>query len=78
MLNNFRYGREEMLALFEKHEEIHPELSEAPNLISKESLVPISLIPLTEEDQVSICSYLAIIRCYISLTAKICKTYSLL
>ena len=48
-----RYGREEMLALFEKQDEIHPELAEAPNLISKEALTPISLIPLTEDDQVS-------------------------
>jgi len=48
-----RYGREEMLALFEKQDEIHPELAEAPNLISKEPLTPISLIPLTEEDQVN-------------------------
>ena len=41
-----------MLALFEKQDEIHPELAEAPNLISKEALTPISLIPLTEDDQV--------------------------
>lgn len=41
-----------MLALYEKPEEIHPELNEAPNLISKDPLVPISLIPLTEDDQV--------------------------
>ena len=41
-----------MLALFEKQDEIHPELAEAPNLICKEALMPMSLIPLTEEDQV--------------------------
>ena len=43
-----------MLALYEKPNEIHAELAEAPNLISKEPLLPISLIPLTEEDQVKI------------------------
>uniref|UniRef100_F6YGC9 GYF domain-containing protein n=2 Tax=Ciona intestinalis TaxID=7719 RepID=F6YGC9_CIOIN len=50
-LAQHRYGREEMLALFEKHDNVPSELFRAPNLISEETLTPLALIPLTEDDQ---------------------------
>uniref|UniRef100_H2Z8R8 Uncharacterized protein n=1 Tax=Ciona savignyi TaxID=51511 RepID=H2Z8R8_CIOSA len=50
-LAQHRYGREEMLALFEKSDYVPPELLHAPNIISEDALIPLSLIPLTEEDQ---------------------------
>ncbi|XP_070560830.1 GRB10-interacting GYF protein 2-like isoform X2 [Ptychodera flava] len=50
-LAEYRYGREEMLALFRKIPTIPPDLDDFPHLVSKECLHPLALIPLTEEEQ---------------------------
>ena len=52
MMYMLRYGREEMLALFVKEEDVPGELLKAPNIISEDALVPLSLIPLSDDDQV--------------------------
>ena len=41
-----------MLALFMKEDEVPGELLKAPNIISEDPLVPLALIPLSDEDQV--------------------------
>lgn len=73
-LNN-RYGREEMLALFVKEEDVPGELLKAPNIISEDALVPLSLIPLSDEDQVQNLSIMKL--CTFNRLYNIGRTYSL-
>ena len=52
-LAEHRYGREEMLALFDPSNTAPDDLSEHPVYVA-ESLNPISFIPMTEEEEVNI------------------------
>ncbi|ESO08044.1 hypothetical protein HELRODRAFT_138134, partial [Helobdella robusta] len=49
-LADHRYGREEMLALFTHSDEAPDQLKEHP-IYSADALVPLALLPQTEEEQ---------------------------
>ena len=50
-LAEYRYGREEMLALFDKKVKMQPKLKEFTGLVTNKCQIPLSLIPMTEEEQ---------------------------
>ncbi|XP_043926525.1 GRB10-interacting GYF protein 2 isoform X3 [Protopterus annectens] len=52
-LVDYRYGREEMLALYEKHNRVPTELrdKEFEPIVEEEPLPPLALVPFTEEEQ---------------------------
>lgn len=52
-LAEHRYGREEMLALFNKTEKVPSELAEFQSILRKECQSPLTLSPLSEEERVS-------------------------
>lgn len=51
-LAEHRYGREELLALYSPTSSISPDLEDASVMLSK-PLPPLSLVPMSEEEQVS-------------------------
>ena len=53
-LAEYRYGREEMLALLQDNPPLPSDLSKVPVLSHVQPLQPLALIPLTEIEQVSI------------------------
>ena len=53
-LADYRYGREEMLALFTPSPKMPEELAEFSAVITEKGQEPLALLPLTEEEQVSI------------------------
>ena len=53
-LAEHRYGREEMLALFRKTDGVPPELEEFSSILQKECRTPMTLSPLTEDEQVDL------------------------
>ena len=56
-LAEFRYGREEMLALFTGNQKMPPELKEFGDVILRETACePLSFVPLSEEEEV-ICDF---------------------
>ncbi|XP_041377891.1 GRB10-interacting GYF protein 2-like isoform X2 [Gigantopelta aegis] len=50
-LAEYRYGREEMLALFQEKYETPADLLTCPSVCSEETQKPLALIPLSEEEQ---------------------------
>lgn len=50
-LVEFRYGKEEMLALFDAKVKMQPKMKEFTGLISDKCQTPLSLIPMTDEEQ---------------------------
>ncbi|XP_054709856.1 GRB10-interacting GYF protein 2-like [Uloborus diversus] len=50
-LAEFRYGREEMLALIPKDPDLPEDLKEFPHLVRDKFQVPLALTPVTEEEQ---------------------------
>uniref|UniRef100_A0A670Z2G1 GRB10 interacting GYF protein 1 n=1 Tax=Pseudonaja textilis TaxID=8673 RepID=A0A670Z2G1_PSETE len=55
-LAEYRYGREEMLALYVKDNKLPDEIQdrEFSAILEEEPLQPLALVPLTEEEQVSV------------------------
>ena len=52
-LAEYRYGREEMLALFTPSQKMPEELAEFSAIITEKGQDPLALLPFTEEEQVS-------------------------
>ena len=52
-LAEYRYGREEMLALFHEKYDTPPDLLACPSVCTEETQKPLALIALSEEEQVS-------------------------
>uniref|UniRef100_A0A8C6XP65 Uncharacterized protein n=1 Tax=Naja naja TaxID=35670 RepID=A0A8C6XP65_NAJNA len=50
-LAEYRYGREEMLALYVKDNKVSPGDGEFSAILQEEPLQPLALVPLTEEEQ---------------------------
>ncbi|XP_076361277.1 GRB10-interacting GYF protein 1-like isoform X2 [Tachypleus tridentatus] len=50
-LSDYRYGREEMLALFEKNTKPPEELKEVPSLLIEKCQIPLALVPMLEDEQ---------------------------
>uniref|UniRef100_A0A8C5RS68 Uncharacterized protein n=1 Tax=Laticauda laticaudata TaxID=8630 RepID=A0A8C5RS68_LATLA len=50
-LAEYRYGREEMLALYVKDNKVSPGDREFSAILEEEPLQPLALVPLTEEEQ---------------------------
>ncbi|KAJ8372259.1 hypothetical protein AAFF_G00291140 [Aldrovandia affinis] len=50
-LAEYRYGREEMLALYIKDNKVPDEMQEFAAILQDEPLQPLALVPLTEEEQ---------------------------
>uniref|UniRef100_A0A8C6XP26 PERQ amino acid-rich with GYF domain-containing protein 1 n=1 Tax=Naja naja TaxID=35670 RepID=A0A8C6XP26_NAJNA len=50
-LAEYRYGREEMLALYVKDNKVSPGDREFSAILQEEPLQPLALVPLTEEEQ---------------------------
>ena len=50
-LVEYRYGREEMLALFDNKVKMQPKMKEFTGLVTDRCQTPLSLIPMTEEEQ---------------------------
>lgn len=46
-----------MLALFSKDGEIPDEILQVPSIVSEDGLLPLALIPMTEDEQVSQVQY---------------------
>ena len=51
-LAEHRYGREEMLSLFQENPPLPSRIARIPDLVRTEATQPLALIPLTDQEQV--------------------------
>lgn len=54
LLADHRYGREEMLSLYQENPILPSRIAWIPDLVRTEALQPLALLPLTEQEQVSL------------------------
>ena len=55
LLAEHRYGREEMLCLYQENPPLPSQMADIPDLVRREAVQPLALLPLTEQEQVCVC-----------------------
>ena len=53
-LADHRYGREEMLCLYQENPPLPSRMANIPDLVRTEAMQPFALLPVTEQEQVCI------------------------